>query len=141
MNVRSLAIESLKKFINTPYRWAGNDPMEGFDCSGLVIEVLQSVGVLPANGDWTAHQLSKKFPQTDIMREGVLVFWDWDKDSIIDHVEMVAFLSEEGELFTVGASGGNSHTLNNSVAQSQNAYVKIRPLREGYKLAVDPFVK
>jgi len=30
----------------TFYLWGGDDPLAGFDCSGFVIEILKSVGIL-----------------------------------------------------------------------------------------------
>lgn len=51
-------VDYAMKFIGKPYIWGGNNA-KGFDCSGLVIEVLQAFGILP-QGDWTADGLSKK---------------------------------------------------------------------------------
>ena len=34
------------KYIGKFYKWGGDDP-SGFDCSGFVIEILKSVGILP----------------------------------------------------------------------------------------------
>lgn len=134
-----VALSIAERLINTPYRWGGNDPMEGFDCSGLVIEILQSVGLFKRDKDTTAHGLSLLYPETDILAPGTLVFYDWNNDKRMDHVEMVAFLDESGEVFTIGASGGDDRTTTVTNAQMQNAYVKIRPLREGYCKAVNPF--
>lgn len=138
-NAKEIALAVAYKLLNTPYRWGGNDPMEGFDCSGLAIEILQSAGKFDRNKDTTAHGLSLIYPETDILREGVLVFYDWNKDGRFDHVEMIVTLDETGELFTIGASDGDDRTVDIKNSQMQNAYVKIRPLRQGYGKAVDPF--
>ena len=45
------------KFIGLPYIWGGDDTIKGFDCSGFVIELFKSVGILPRKGDWTAETL------------------------------------------------------------------------------------
>ena len=75
--------------------------MAGFDCSGYVIEILQSVGRLP-RGDWTAQGLYNTFAHvaTDHPKEGRLVFWANSAGRIV-HVEYCinGFLS-------IGASGG-----------------------------------
>lgn len=139
MKPRDIAVHVLKNSVGTPYRWGGDDPLGGFDCSGLVIEALKSSGKMAEQKDYTADALSKLFPETEIFQPGVLVFWDWNKDGLIDHVEMIAFEDEDGTFFTVGASGGGPGTITNQDAQNANAYVKIRPLREGYIRAVDPF--
>jgi hypothetical protein len=139
MHARDIAIEVLKNAVGLPYKWGGDDPMGGFDCSGLVIEALKSSGMMKEQLDYTADALSRAYPETEIFRAGVLVFWDWNKDGIIDHVEMIAFEDEDGNFYTVGAVGGGPATITNMDAQKMNAYVKIRPLRAGYKRACDPF--
>lgn len=139
MNKRDLGLEVLKRNLGLPYRWGGNDPMYGFDCSGLMIEVLKSVGIVERNFDTTSDGLSRLFPETDILQPGVMVYWDWDKDGKVDHVEMIASVDDNGEIYTVGASGGGSATTSLDSAAASDAYVKVRPLRAGYLLANDPF--
>ena len=139
MTKRELVVDALKRHLGLPYKWGGNDPMAGFDCSGLMVDVLQTVGKMASSSDSTAHGLSKKYPETDILQPGVMVYWDWNKDGRIDHVEMVALVDEDGEVYTVGASGGDSRTTNEQTAISADAYVKMRPLVRGYVLANDPF--
>lgn len=139
MNKREIAVSILKKALGLPYKWGGNDPISGFDCSGLMIEVLQSTGKLAKNIDMTADGLSKKYPETDILQPGVMVYWDWNKDGRIDHVEMIALVDDDGEVFTIGASGGSSATTSAKAAIDQNAYVKLRPLVAGYVMANDPY--
>lgn len=139
MNQLNIALSTAERLIGLPYKWGGNDPMEGFDCSGLIVEILKSAGKFARNGDATAHQLSIIFKETDLLEPGTLVFWDWNNDGRMDHVEMIVSLTEEGELFTIGASGGDSSTQDEEDARNQDAYVKIRPLRDGYVKAVQPF--
>jgi hypothetical protein len=139
MQKRDIALDVLKKFVGLPYRWGGNDPMTGFDCSGLMVEALQSVGLIGRKEDFTANQLANQYPETDILQPGVMVYWDWNKDGIIDHVEMIVSVDEDGEIYTIGASGGDSATTTESQASAQNAYIKVRPLMPGYKMANDPF--
>ena len=139
MSKRKLALEVLKSKVNLPYIWGGDDSIEGYDCSGLVIEILKSVGLVEEKFDTTAHGLSKMYPETDIIQEGTLVYWDWNKDGIIDHVEIVCYIDEADYVYTIGASGGNSSTTSRQKASAQNAYVRVRPLRSGYIMANDPF--
>jgi len=139
MNKRGLSIEVAKGFLNLPYRWGGNDPLAGFDCSGLIVEILQSVGIMARGLDYTANGLSKLYAESDLMEPGNLVYWDWNGDGIYDHIEMIAFIDDTGEVFTIGASGGGSATTSEESAISQDAFVKIRPLRDGWKFISDPF--
>lgn len=125
-------------FLGTPYRWGGDDPMAGFDCSGFVIECLKSVGLLSREGDWTAHQLIKMFAGQVVPEpeEGAIVFF-WNREGTkVIHTEICL----DNEL-AIGASGGGSNTGTNQDAIDQNAYIKIRPIegRSGSKSYVQLF--
>lgn len=134
MTLREVAEKVAWSHVNRPYRWGGDDPITGFDCSGLVVEILKSVGVLPREGDWTAAGLHNRFKDKGTVLEpdsGCLVFWGNDR---ITHVEYCI-----GNGLTIGASGGGSATTSDSAAAAQNAYVKVRPIRKPYSYVVDPF--
>ena len=90
-------------FLGKPYFWGGDDPMQGFDCSGFVIEILKSVGKLPRKGDWTAQGLWDLFHANHVSepRNGCLVFWKTSNGRMI-HVEYCL-----DDTFSIGASGGN----------------------------------
>jgi len=142
MNIRKdirkdIMLEVAWSFIGRPYRWGGDDPIKGFDCSGLVIECLKSVGILPRKGDWTAQGLWGMFKdkQTDKPCPGCLVFWE-NKNGKVIHVELCLT-----DTLSIGASGGSSRTRSLDDAVNQNAFIKIRPFgsRKGLKGFVNPF--
>jgi hypothetical protein len=143
MTPRDVVLWLAEKHLGLPYRWAGDDPMQGFDCSGLMVELLQSVGALPRTGDWSASALAVAFPGRTQWHPpgtppaGALVFWAASGQII--HVELVWRILDNGVPLTIGASGGGSATVDAAAAARQNAYVKVRPLRPGWVLAVDPF--
>ena len=124
---RELALFIAKSYLGRWYKWGGDDP-SGFDCSGLIIECLKSVGCLPRHGDWTAHRLATSMSWPKIRQEevrpGDLVFWG-HKDTIdrIIHVEMCM-----NSYISIGASGGGSRTRTTNDAMSDNAFIKIRPI-------------
>ena len=137
--LRSQAVEYLQHFIGLPYIWGGDDPMAGFDCSGLVVEVLQAVGVIPHGSDFTAATLYERFEDKAVIRgyAGCLAFWySSNIHEKIIHVEMMV-----DDFHTVGASGGGSKTTTIAEAIRANAFVKMRPLsyRGDRYLIVDPF--
>ena len=133
-----LATEIAWSFHGLPYKWGGDDPMAGFDCSGFVIEILKSVGLLPREGDWRARDLFPKFTEVFTpVSEGVLVFWHSSSDpKKIIHVEYCL-----DNTFSIGASGGGGSTMTEQDAIEQNAYIKVRPFRSRKYLFgfCDPF--
>lgn len=108
-----------------PYKWGGDDPIYGYDCSGFVQEVLQSVGVDPV-GDQTAHGLWKYFWGNGILlnvaKAGALAFY-----GTTTKITHIAFCIDE--LRCIEAGGGGSKTHNAEDAAKQNAYLRIRPIR------------
>lgn len=134
--LRATAIDYAKRFIGLPYIWGGDDPIAGFDCSGLVVEVLQAVGLIPDGSDFTAHSLYQHFLEQAVIHPcgGCLAFCY--RDTKIHHVELLI-----DDLHTVGASGGGSATLTASDAIASNAFVKMRPLSHlgDRVLFCDPF--
>ena len=133
-----LATRIAQHFLGKPYIWGGDDPVQGFDCSGFVIEILKSVGILPRSGDWTAAGLWDRFKGRVANRPsvGCLVFYRGSINGPIIHVEYCL----DG-IHSIGASGGGSRIKNSEDAISQNAYIKIRPIesRAGIAGFVDPF--
>lgn len=127
MENRDLALRVAWHYLGTPYIWMGDDP-SGFDCSGFMIEILKSVGVLPRAGDWTAAQLFEMFKagRRDLYfdyKAGDLIFWRAaeNADQVV-HVEMLIDQSR-----SIGASGGGSANVDVKTAWEKNAYIKIRP--------------
>lgn len=124
MTRKQIATRTAWSYLGQPYKWGGDDPLAGFDCSGFVIEILKSVGVLPSVGDWRAAALATRFPETRYPDEGTLVFWGEGNSGRIVHVEYCL----DGGL-SIGASGGGSGTITVGDATAQNAYIKVRPFR------------
>lgn len=121
----AVLIEYAWKMVGKPYIWGGDDPILGFDCSGLVIELLKAVGEFPLHMDANAQGLYYHFEAKGKIGHaemGALVFYGKDLNSIT-HVSMII---EDG--FVLEAGGGGSKTKTVDDAIKQNAFIRVRPL-------------
>lgn len=110
--------------VGLPYRWGGDDPVHGYDCSGLVLELLKSVGVVEPSFDTTAEGLYNMFKaeHTEKSGFGVLAFYGSQRG--INHV---AFCLNERECIEAG--GGTHVVTSDDSAARNNAFIRIRPIR------------
>ena len=122
------------RFLGKPYYWGGDDPLQGFDCSGFMIEILKGVNLLPRPGDWNADTLAGMFPEVLSPSRGCLLFWMNREKTKYIHVEMA--LNNE---LQIGASGGGMGTKVYEDAVRMNAYIKVRPIPKTVAKIVDPF--
>lgn len=121
-------IESLisyaKSFIGLPYIWGGSHPSQGYDCSGLVQEILASVGMDPKL-DQTAQMLADYFLLNGVEvwepKPGALAFYGKNKE----HITHVAFCISP--FLLIEAGGGDSTCTSVDKAIAKKAFVRIRP--------------
>ena len=109
-------------FVGKPYRWGGNNPITSFDCSGLVNELLDSVGLKP-KGDYTAQMLFNYFDpisERNSYKIGALAFYG----ESVTKINHVAFLLDNYRILEAG--GGSSSTITVDDAAKQNAFIRIR---------------
>jgi cell wall-associated NlpC family hydrolase len=119
MNLISYA----RSFIGTPYIWGGSSP-DGFDCSGLVQEILSYSGVDPI-GDQTAQDLYNHFAKHGVVslpKAGALVFYG-KTISDIRHISMCT-----SENTVIEAGGGDSTCTTKEIANKKGAFVRERPI-------------
>lgn len=112
-------------FVGLPYIWGGDDPIVGFDCSGLVQEILASAGIDPP-GDQSAQALYDKLYETsslNVYGPGSVAFYG----KSVREITHVAFMIDTYRI--VEAGGGGSKTLTREDAAKQNAYVRIRTVK------------
>lgn len=118
-----LLIQYALQFVGTPYRWGGKTPA-GLDCSGLIQEILSSVG-LDVPGDQTAQAYYYIFSKSGVMcqaKTGALVFYGRGEHDIT-HIAMLLDSSR-----TIEAGGGDQTVINDLEALQKRAYVRIRPI-------------
>lgn len=137
LDERNLAVQIAWELYGLPYKWAGDDPMEGFDCSGVPVEILKSVGKLPHEGDWAGNDLWLRFRGQRITKPIRGAVACYGTSSNIKHV-MFCLDSE----FCIGATGGYSATTDIQIASDQNAFIKVRPINYRTDLVgfFDPFL-
>ena len=123
MDSRVVLYDYAMSHCGLPYRWGGDDPITGFDCSGLCIELLQSVGVLPKDYDSTANGLWSFFDsyRASEPKFGALVFYGTPQ-----RVSHVGFCLNKRQVLEAG--GGNSRTVTTVKAAHQNAFIRVRPI-------------
>lgn len=114
-------------FLGTPYRWGGDDPMTGIDCSGLALEVLKAAGLFKGPFDTTAQGLCtelllKGAAKTKSPEELCLAFYG-KSDKEINHVGICV-----SPTHIIEAGGGGSKVIDIKTAAVANAYVRIRPI-------------
>ena len=140
--IRAEAVDYLKHWLGLPYSWGGDD-FSGFDCSGLIIEVLQAHGLIPRNKDYTAEGLRQKYAKYSPPEPhaGCLIFFIHPTRQTATHVAMA--ISKD---FIIHSSGGGRGVKSLKEAIKQNAYIKKDSLkaeierRSKYKvLYLDPF--
>lgn len=130
--------EMIKGSLNTPYKWGGDDPMAGWDCSGFVQAMLRPFDILPKDKDFTAADMFNFLKGKAVYEPhfGCLVFF-YKEGSPPHHVEICLNAKR-----SVGASGGNSETVNEGQAIVQNAYVQVKSIERGLRTAfINPFLK
>ena len=125
--------------VDSPYKWGGNEVKDGgFDCSGITNGALRKFGLTFA--DHTAAGMAEMFPSVrkENLRPGDLLFWYSKTGSgKVVHVEMVWAIFE-GEIYSIGASGGGSWTTTLDAAQRKDARVKIHKAA-GWDFARNPY--
>lgn len=100
-SARAAAANYGLKFIGTPYKWGGNDPLNGIDCSAFVKFLNGKIGVnLPRTAAQQAH-VGTPITRLEHLQAGDrLYFWD-HKRGKIGHTGMYL-----GNGYFVHASGG-----------------------------------
>jgi len=129
-------MEILEKYayelIGIPYQWGGDDPMAGFDCSGLTIELLQSVGIFPHKEDATSQGLYDRYSvglrgrlldTHETPEFGDLGFYGSNDQAIIH----IVFFMDHYRVLEAGSGGRRIKTVEDAI--KYNAFTRIRPYK------------
>lgn len=123
-------------FLGVRYRWGGETPMGGFDCSGLVQEILASVGYV-FDRDHNSQMMFNHFVEHGFVSQpikGALTFYG-KSPSRISHVGIMA---NHYQMIEAAGGGSRTHTVDDAIAAK--AYVRLRPFmrRSDYVLCYMP---
>lgn len=111
------------QFVGVPYKYGGNNPLTGMDCSAYVGSVLRAGGVL--QHDYSAqglfdylsiHGLSGK------VGTGSVVFFGQDTE----HISHVGFCVNKDLMLEAG--GGDHTVLTLEDAAKRDAFIKLSPI-------------
>ena len=114
------------RFVGLTYAWGGDDPLNGWDCSGLVQELLASIGMDPP-GDQTAQTLFNHYEKSstwNVFGCGSIAFYG-ESVTKITHVAMMI-----DQYRIVEAGGGDSSVTSAKIAAEKNAFVRVRLLNQ-----------
>lgn len=128
-------------FLNIPYKWGGNNPWEGYDCSGFVIAVLRSAGEQPPV-DVTAQGLFDYFSSGkahwDVWTAGSLIFFG---NSATD-IRHVGIMRDQYRMYE--SAGGDHTTTTLLEAIRRDARVKISLIadrKDIFKAVLRPYYR
>lgn len=126
---REILFNYAMRFAGVPYKWGGDDPMSGIDCSGLVIELMQSQGLLPRGFDSTAKGIHAFFAAKTVSAPefGALLFFGKPE---ISHTAFAL-----SDTLMLEAGGGDSTVVDLKTAEAKNAFVRVRPIAWRHDLA------
>ena len=97
-----------------PYCYGGTGP-DCFDCSGLVVAAYRFAGVnLPRRGVRTSRQLYAFTTRVPLKwsRTGDLLFYDYDHDGVVSHVEILYRKGGTGPRIAVSATHAGGPPVN-----------------------------
>lgn len=90
-NTRSaaqVAIDAALSWIGTPYKYGGNDPLRGIDCSGLTQQAFARAGIQLPRTTYDQVKLGAPVASIDDAQPGDLVFGIGDGNRVNGHVEI-----------------------------------------------------
>ncbi len=122
--------------VGTPYRWGGNTPDSGFDCSGLIGYVYRdAAGIsLPRS---TREMIGMRAPTIDMgaLQSGDLVFFATNGGSQVSHAGIYV---GEGRFVHAPRTGGTVRLDYLSNSYWQKAYLQAKRIIPSGHLAQNP---
>jgi len=125
VNSETMVMLFLGAAYGLPYKWGGNHMLEGFDCSGLDIEIAKIQGI-NIKGDKTAQELYRFYLDNDGVHVprafyGVRAFYGQS----LDKIRHVAFCLNKSVMIE---AGGGTQYMTPDDAKKVGACVRFRPI-------------
>lgn len=117
-----LILTYLWALVGKPYVWGGQGP-DGFDCSGLVVEVLKALGHVNHRYDATSHNLYLATKKGLIRKPQSHALAFYGTKNRIVHVGYCI-----SDTLMIEAGGGTSATIDEESASKLGAMVRVRPI-------------
>tara|TARA_R110002012_G_scaffold321749_1_gene551182 strand:+ start:1594 stop:2031 length:438 start_codon:yes stop_codon:yes gene_type:complete len=126
VNNKDVLISVIESMLNTPYKWGGDNPINGYDCSGLVQDTLCAVGLDPI-GDQTANGLMNYYLKNGVEitepEFGSVLFFGKKPD----RATHISIGLNQRSMFEAGGGGRLTNTLEDAI--SRNAFCRIRAIK------------
>lgn len=94
LKTRQEITDFARKFVGTHYKYAGQSPSTGFDCSGFTSYVMKGFGVTLSPASAAQSTTGKKIPLDRVLPGDLLFFGD--SDTKIQHVGLVVKRDKSG---------------------------------------------
>jgi len=83
------------QFLGTPYRYGGNSPVSGFDCSGFIHYVFKHLEITLPRSSRGYASIGESIPKEEVQPGDVLLFKGRNsQSSLIGHVALVVDVKE-----------------------------------------------
>ena len=111
--------------LNIQYKWGGNHPLEGFDCSGLVCYILHSCGAIKFKKDMSSQALFDHYydyGHSNYSGLGALTFYG----KSIKKITHIGFCIDDDRM--IEAAHGGKNIENKTDATEAGAFVRVSPI-------------
>lgn len=102
---RDSIISYAKKYLGTPYLYAGNNPKKGFDCSGFVSYVFKHFNIDLPRSSGGYKNIGIKLNPEDFKVGDILVFYGYKDKTIIGHLGIICEANGMQSKFIHASSG------------------------------------
>ncbi|HTO17284.1 MAG TPA: C40 family peptidase [Edaphocola sp.] len=110
INKKALIIYA-EKFIDVPYKYGGNNPKEGFDCSGYVKYVYKHFQINVPRITRDYESFGTRIKMTNAQIGDLILFSLYDDKKTIGHIGIICSIEHGNIKFLHAASGAKSRRV------------------------------